>query len=85
MSVPQAEYLGLTIPDKELKWNEARGHYDFGEIDWVEFNNVISGNGPCNRQRLETRRRAHAEGQWVRDAAVAHAQKRADRQAATAA
>ncbi len=85
MSVPQAEYLGLTIPDKELKWNEARGHYDFGEIDWVEFNNVISGNGPCNRQRLETRRRAHAEGQWVRDAAVAHAQKQADRQTATAA
>jgi len=85
MSVPQTEYLGLTLPDKDLKWNEARGHYDFGEIDWVEFNNVISGNGPCNRQRLETRRRAHAEGQWVRDAALAHAQKRAARAEATAA
>lgn len=76
MSVPQAEYLGLTIPDKDLKWNEARGHYDFGEIDWQEFQNVINGNGPCSRQRLEARRRAHREGQWVRDAAIVHAQKR---------
>jgi len=85
MSVPQAEYLGLTIPDKDLKWNEARGAYDFGEIDWVEFNNVISGNGPCNRQRLEARNKAHADGQWVRDAAVAYAEKRANRAAASAA
>ena len=85
MSVPQAEYLGLTIPDKDLKWNEARGAYDFGEIDWVEFNNVISGNGPCNRQRLVAGFKAHADGQWVRDAAVAYAEKRANRAAASAA
>lgn len=79
MSVPQTEYLGLTIPDKDLRWNEARGHYDFGEIDWQEFNNVISGNGPCSRQRIEARRKAHNDGQWVRDAALAYAQKRADK------
>ena len=54
-TVPQAEYLGLTIPDPELKWNEERGHYDFGEIDWDEFYQVIKGNGPCNRERLRTR------------------------------
>ena len=58
-----------------LKWNEQRGHYDFGEIDWNEFWNVVKGNGPCNKQRIEARRKAHEEGQWVREAAAAHAEK----------
>ncbi|MCC7218341.1 MAG: 1,2-phenylacetyl-CoA epoxidase subunit A [Burkholderiales bacterium] len=83
-TVPQAELLGLTIPDPQLKWNAERGHYDIGPIDWDEFWRVVNGDGPCNRERLETRRRAHANGQWVRDAAMAHAAKRAacERQAA---
>ncbi|MFN4298586.1 MAG: 1,2-phenylacetyl-CoA epoxidase subunit PaaA [Thermaurantimonas sp.] len=76
-TVPQADYLGLTIPDPHLKWNEERGHYDFGPIDWEEFYNVISGNGPCNKQRLDARRKAHEEGRWVREAAAAFARKRA--------
>ena len=74
-TVPQAEYLGLTIPDPHLKWNEKRGHYDFGQINWDEFFNVISGNGPCNKQRIEARRKAHEEGKWVREAAVAFSKK----------
>lgn len=81
-TVPQAEYIGLTIPDKDLKWNEAKGCYDFGAIDWNEFWNVVKGNGPCNKQRLEARRNAHTEGAWVRDAAAAYAEKRAKREAA---
>ncbi len=80
MSVPQAEYLGLTIPDQDLKWNESRGHYDFGEIDWTEFNEVVKGNGPCNKQRIEARIKAHDEGTWVRDAATAYAEKRKSKQ-----
>ena len=76
-TVPQAEYLGLTIPDPHLKWNEKRGHYDFGPIDWNEFYDVISGNGPCNKQRLEARRKAHEDGRWVREAAAAFTKKRA--------
>ena len=76
MTVPQAEILGLSIPDAKLKWNDERGHYDFGEIDWVEFNKVVKGDGPCNKQRLEARTKAHEEGAWVRDAAVAYAEKR---------
>jgi ring-1,2-phenylacetyl-CoA epoxidase subunit PaaA len=75
-TVPQAKYLGLTVPDPDLKWNEETGHYDFGEIDWTEFYNVIKGNGPCNEQRLRTRRQAHADGAWVREAANAYARKR---------
>lgn len=75
-TVPQADFLGLRVPDPELRWNGERGHYDFGSIRWEEFHQVIRGNGPCNRDRLETRRRAHAEGAWVRDALNAHAQKR---------
>lgn len=75
MTVPQAEYLGLTIPDPHLKWNEERGHYDFGEIDWTEFNEVVKGNGPCNKQRLQARIKAHEEGTWVREAAIAYAEK----------
>jgi len=75
-TVPQAEYLGLTIPDPALKWNEGTGHYDFGEIDWEEFNNVLRGNGPCNRERMETRKRAYDDGAWFREALLAHAEKR---------
>jgi len=77
MSVPQAEVLGLTLPDPDLRWNAERGHYDFGEIDWEEFFAVVKGNGPCNKQRMEHRVRAHTEGAWVRDAASAYAAKRA--------
>ncbi|AOY93779.1 1,2-phenylacetyl-CoA epoxidase subunit A [Cupriavidus sp. USMAA2-4] len=74
-TVPQAEYLGLTVPDPDLKWNEERGHYDFGAIDWDEFYNVLRGNGPCNRERLRTRVKAWDDGAWFRDALVAHADK----------
>jgi len=81
-TVPQADYLGLKIPDPDLKWNPERGHYDFGKIDWDEFYNVIQGNGPCNRERLRARVKAHEEGAWVRAAASAYAEKRANRQAA---
>jgi ring-1,2-phenylacetyl-CoA epoxidase subunit PaaA len=76
MTVPQAEKLGVTLPDPELRWNEARGHYDFGPVDWDEFKAVVSGNGPCNAQRLAKRKAAHDEGAWVRAAALAHAAKR---------
>jgi len=79
-TVPQAEFLGLTIPDKDLKWNEERGHYDFGAIDWDEFWNVVKGNGPCNRQRLKARQKAEENGQWVKEAAMAYAEKRRQRQ-----
>lgn len=78
-TVPQAEYLGLTIPDPDLKWNEETGHYNYGEINWEEFYNVIKGNGKCNKQRLEARNKAHDEGAWVREAANAYAEKQADR------
>lgn len=74
-TVPQADYLGLTVPDSALKWNEETGHYDFGAIDWTEFYNVIKGHGPCNTERLRARRQAHADGAWVREAAMAYAQK----------
>ena len=80
-TVPQAKVLGVTLPDPALAYSEERGHWDFGPIDWNEFWNVVNGNGPCNRERLETRRRAHAQGQWVRDAASAYAAKQAARQA----
>jgi ring-1,2-phenylacetyl-CoA epoxidase subunit PaaA len=76
MTVPQAEYLGLTIPDPHLKWNEERGHYDFGEIDWTEFNEVVKGNGPCNKERVQARKKAYDDGAWVREAATAYAAKR---------
>lgn len=78
VTVEQANILGLTIPDPDLKWNEERGHYDYGEINWDEFWNVVKGNGPCNKERLEARQKAWDEGAWVRDAAMAHAQKRAN-------
>jgi ring-1,2-phenylacetyl-CoA epoxidase subunit PaaA len=72
-TVPQAELLGLTIPDPQLKWNAERGHYDHGPIDWSEFWRVVNGEGPCNRERLAARVRAHDKGAWVREAALAHA------------
>ncbi|WP_434592694.1 1,2-phenylacetyl-CoA epoxidase subunit PaaA [Streptomyces sp. A5-4] len=75
IAVPQAEALGLTLPDPDLKWNEERGHHDFGAIDWAEFRDVLKGNGPCNEQRITQRRRAHEEGAWIRDAASAYAAK----------
>ena len=75
MTVPQAEYLGLAIPDPDLAWNEERGHYDFGEIDWGEFWDVVKGNGLCNRERIAHKRKAWDDGAWVREAALAHADK----------
>ncbi|SJM65747.1 1,2-phenylacetyl-CoA epoxidase subunit PaaA [Gulosibacter sp. 10] len=85
MIVPQAEALGLTLPDPDLRWNEERGHYDFGELDWDEFFGVIKGNGPCNAQRLARRREAHENGAWVREAAAAYARKQAEAAAEQAA
>jgi len=76
-TVPQIEYLGLTVPDPDLKFNAASGHYEFGAIDWSEFHNVLKGNGPCNRERLQTRVKAYEEGAWFRDALVAYADKHA--------
>src|SRR6266852_4861482 len=81
-TVPQADYLGITMPDPDLKLNAETGHYDFGAIDWSEFHAVLKGNGPCNRERLRARVDAWEEGAWVRDAAMAHAEKHAVRKAA---
>ncbi len=81
-TVPQAEYLGLTIPDENLKWNDERGHYDFTDPDWTEFFAVIKGNGPCNTDRLNARRKAWEDGAWVREGLLEHARKKAARQAA---
>ncbi|HEY1570506.1 MAG TPA: 1,2-phenylacetyl-CoA epoxidase subunit PaaA [Pseudonocardiaceae bacterium] len=75
MTVPQADALGVTLPDPNLAWNAEREHHDFGDVDWSEFQNVLRGNGPCNRQRVARRRAAHEDGAWVRDAAMAHAAK----------
>ncbi len=77
MTVPQAHKLGLELPDADLRWDGESGHWRFGEIDWEEFTRVLKGDGPCNAQRLEHRRRAHADGAWVRDAATAYAARRA--------
>jgi len=74
--VEQVSVLGMTLPDPDLKWNEKRQHYDFGPINWEEFRTVLSGKGPCNKERLTARIKAHQEGAWVRDAAAAHAKKR---------
>jgi ring-1,2-phenylacetyl-CoA epoxidase subunit PaaA len=81
-TVPQADYLGLKIPDKDLKLDQKTGHYKFGEIDWEEFFNVIAGNGPCNRERLRARVKAHEEGAWVRQAAMAYAEKQSAKKSA---
>jgi ring-1,2-phenylacetyl-CoA epoxidase subunit PaaA len=80
MTVPQAAVLGLTLPDPDLRFNEETSHYDFGEIDWTEFYEVVKGNGPCNEQRLRHRVRAHEEGAWVGEAAAAYAAKQASRE-----
>jgi ring-1,2-phenylacetyl-CoA epoxidase subunit PaaA len=82
ITVPQAKFLGLTIPDAQLAFDEASQHYHIGPIDWSEFSAVLKGHGPCNRERLEARRRAHEEGRWVREAAAAHAEKERRRSAA---
>ncbi|NNV56833.1 1,2-phenylacetyl-CoA epoxidase subunit PaaA [Limnovirga soli] len=76
MIAEQVKVLGMTLPDPDLKWNESRQHYDFGEIDWNEFWNVVKGNGPCNKQRIEARKNAWDEGAWVREAAAAYANKK---------
>ena len=80
-TVPQAQFLGLTIPDPGMKRNAA-GNWQYSPIDWNEFNQVLAGNGPCNRDRLAARRKAHDEGAWVREAASVHAEKRRQRHAA---
>ncbi|NNK87842.1 MAG: 1,2-phenylacetyl-CoA epoxidase subunit A [Flavobacteriaceae bacterium] len=74
-TVPQADLIDLKIPDPDLKWNEERGHYDFGPIDWEEFWQVVKGHGPCNKERLAARKNAWANGEWVRDAALAYSEK----------
>jgi ring-1,2-phenylacetyl-CoA epoxidase subunit PaaA len=83
MTVPQAEALGLTLPDPEIRWNDETGHYEFGEIDFTELFEVVKGNGPCNAQRMAHKRRAHDEGAWVREAAAAYAAKQAAGQSST--
>ena len=79
-TVPQAKVLGVTLPDPDLKWNEARQHHDYGAIDWDEFWATVNGNGPCNKERLSTRVKAWNEGAWVREAALAHARKQQAKQ-----
>jgi len=80
MIAEQIKTLGMKLPDDKLKWNEERKHYDFGEINWDEFWQVVKGNGPCNKQRLDARRKAWENGEWVREAAAAHAAKRVAKQ-----
>jgi len=82
-TIQQAEVIGLTIPDPNLKWNEEKGHYDHSPIDWDEFWNVVKGNGPCNRQRVTHHKKAHDEGLWVREAAIAYAEKQRTKEAQT--
>jgi len=81
-TVPQAELIGLKVPDENLKWNEETGHYDFTPINWDEFWQVVNGNGPCNKQRVDARRKAKEEGMWVREAAMAFAAKRTNKKSA---
>ena len=78
-TIPQIEFLGLRVPDDDLKWNEERGHYDFGAIDWDEFSRVINGKGMCNKQRVEHHKKAHEQGAWVREAMRVHKKKVQDR------
>lgn len=80
MIAEQVKVLGMTIPDEKLQWNEERKHYDFGEINWEEFWNVVKGNGPCNKERLEARKKAWDDGAWVREAAMVYAEKRKERE-----
>jgi ring-1,2-phenylacetyl-CoA epoxidase subunit PaaA len=79
MCAEQVKVLGMKLPDEKLKWNEEKQHYDFGEINWDEFWQVVKGNGPCNKQRLDARRKAWEEGEWVREAAAAFSEKRKNR------
>jgi ring-1,2-phenylacetyl-CoA epoxidase subunit PaaA len=79
VTVPQADYLGLKMPDENIKYNEETGHYEFGELNWEEFWHIIAGNGPCNKQRLKARVKAYDDGAWVRDAAMAYSEKAAKR------
>jgi ring-1,2-phenylacetyl-CoA epoxidase subunit PaaA len=79
MCAEQVKVLGMSIPDPKLKWNTERKHYDFGEINWDEFWNVVKGNGPCNKERIEARKKAWEEGEWVREAAAVYADKRTNR------
>lgn len=81
VTVPQAELIGLKVPDSDLKFNEETGHYDFGEINWDEFWQVVAGHGPCNKERVDARKKAKEEGMWVREAAYAYAEKRSKRKA----
>ena len=81
-TVPQADYLGLTVPDPDLTWNEERGHYDFSEPDWSEFYDVLKGNGPCNAERMAARNKAWDDGAWVREGLLAHGRKKAARKVA---
>ncbi len=76
ITVPQADYLGLKMPDPEIKWNEEKGHYDYGEIDWDEFWQVVKGNGPCNKERIAARQKAWDDGRWVREAAMEYSRKK---------
>ncbi len=79
ITVPQANILGIQVPDPNLKYNSETGHYDFGPIDWDEFWRVVQGHGPCNKDRLQARIKAHENGKWVRDAAMAYAEKKSMR------
>ena len=81
-TVPQAELIGLKVPDEKLKWNEKTNHYDFGDIDWEEFWNVVNGKGLCNKERIEHHKKAHDEGEWVREAAVAYSEKKFNKKVA---
>ncbi len=85
MIAEQVKVLGMKLPDDKLQWNEQRKHYDFGEIKWDEFWNVVKGNGPCNKQRIDARRKAHEEGKWVREAAMAYSEKKTNRKQTEAA
>jgi ring-1,2-phenylacetyl-CoA epoxidase subunit PaaA len=85
LTIPQARAIGLTIPDPDLRYNAETEHWEFGPIDWNEFQQVIGGNGPCNRERMAARRKAHEDGAWVREAAAAHAAKQEQRSRTTAA
>ena len=81
-TVPQAELIGLKVPDEKLKWNEKTNHYDFGDINWEEFWNVVNGKGLCNKERIEHHKKAHDEGEWVRKAAVAYSEKKLNKKVA---
>lgn len=85
MIAEQIKILNMTLPDDELKWNEEKKHYDFGKINWEEFWQVVGGNGPCNKQRLDARKKAWADGEWVREAATAYAEKKLAKQNTNAA